>query len=36
MNSAFLARVKAEYVGTGRLQWATQSALYEAHVDWNE
>jgi hypothetical protein len=34
--TAFLSRVDAEYIATGRLQWATQKELYEAYVDWND
>jgi hypothetical protein len=34
--TTFLSRVNAEYIATGRLQWATQKELYEAYVEWNE
>ena len=34
--TTFLSRVNAEYIATGRLQWATQKELYEAYVEWND
>ena len=32
----FLARLKTDYIDTGKLQWATQSQVYETYVSWNK
>ena len=32
---SFLSRLKAEYIDTGKLKWATQREVYEAYMSWN-
>ena len=31
----FLARLKKDYIDTGKLQWGTQREVYEAYLAWN-